>query len=289
MPAAEVEVDAEVVACLLSAQWPGWLGQDVTELAHGWDNVLFRVGEHQVARLPRRSLAVALLENEVRWLPHLAPRLPLPIPAPVFVGSPGCGYPWPWSLVNWIPGTPAGENPSLDPAICARTLGRFLRALHRPAPPEAPSNPFRGVPLADREEVTRLRTAQMSGEIEEAVILRVFDAALALPRHTTPFWLHGDLHPQNLLVENGRLSGVIDFGDLAAGDPATDLAVAWMMFRPAERLIFRSAYGIADDDAWGRARGWAVSLGLAYIANSADNPIMYRIGARTLAEAQRGG
>lgn len=284
MPPAEVDVSPDRVGHLLGSQWPGWSGQEITRLAHGWDNILFRVGREHVARFPRRSVAVALLENEVRWLPGLARILPLPIPTPIFVGGPAADYPWPWSLVPWIPGDSAAETSDLDLETCAGQLARFLGALHRPAPAEAPPNPFRGVPLAARDEATRGRASGMSDTIDAARAEQIWDAALDLPAHDGgPRWLHGDLHPHNLLVVEGVLSGVVDFGDITAGDPATDLAVAWSFLPLGLHDAFRDEYGGVDEATWGRARGWALSLGLAYLASSGDSPIMERVGRRALA------
>ncbi|MCI0543398.1 MAG: aminoglycoside phosphotransferase family protein [Actinobacteria bacterium] len=280
MPAAEVEVTAEQVSALLEEQWEGWAGQEVTPLAFGWDNFLFRVGEDHVARLPRREMAVPLAENEARWLPSLASGLPLPIPAPVLLGAPGQGYPWPWTLVPRIEGVSAATAGGIAYATCAGQLGSFLRALHRPAPREAPANPYRGVPLLQRDSGTRERIRDLVEDVEWA--LHIWGLALAAPESSERVWLHGDLHPHNLLISDGILSGVVDFGDVCGGDPATDLAVMWS-FLPAERHDrFVAVYGVDDPTLWARAKGWALSLGLAYVANSADNSVMAAVGERML-------
>src|SRR5215469_7503341 len=148
MPAAEVAISPDLVRRLLAAQQPDLAHLPVTMMTHGWDNVMCLVGGGLVARLPRREMAVTCLVNEQQWLPSLAPRLPLPVPAPLRVGGPGLGYPWPWSIVPFLPGRPAAQNPPTDPRDAAVSLGRFLAALHAPAPPDAPVNPFRGIPLA---------------------------------------------------------------------------------------------------------------------------------------------
>lgn len=282
MPPADVDVSAELVRRLLAVQHPDLTGLPPELLASGWDNVLFRLGSDLVVRMPRRALAAALAEHEQTWLPVLAPQLPLPIPAPVRVGHPGLGYPWRWSVVPYLRGEIAARAEFADPSDAAAALGAFLRALHRPAPGDAPANPFRGVALAQRDEAFRQRLAGLS-EIDADAVARVWSDALARPTWSRPaVWLHGDLHPANLLVHEGVLSAVIDFGDLTAGDPATDLAVAWMAFSAADRPVFRTAYGKADDDTWARARGWACGLALAFLAHSADNPLTAAIGARAL-------
>jgi len=285
-PAAEVDIDVTLVRELLAEQFPGLSPLPLVELASGWDNVIYRLGDDLVVRLPRRAASAALVENEQRWLPQLAPTLPLPIPAPVGSGRPGCDYPWAWSVCPWLPGETAALAAPVDLLETAQTLGRFLAALHQPGPDDAPANPYRGVPLASRSRSMDQRVEQMKAVIDGPAVRTCWEALLAAPLWSgPPLWLHGDLHPANLLVRDGRLCGVIDFGDITAGDPATDLAVAWMLFPPEVRPVFRSAAGGADDDTWTRARGWALSLGLAYLANSADNPTLERIGNRTLEAA----
>lgn len=259
-------------------------------MSNGWDNVVFRLGHELLVRLPRREMAARLVEHEQRWLPLLGPRLPLPIPAPVRVGRPDLRYPWPWSVVPFLPGSVAADTAPDDPRNAALRLGEFLAALHLAAAPDAPANPFRGVPLADRTDAVMRNLATVAATVDGDAVRREWDAAVEVPRWDgAPVWLHGDLHPANVLVHHGRISGVIDFGDITAGDPATDLAVAWMLLPARHYPTFRHAYSITgrpvarDDPLWARARGWALALSLAYLAHSADNPQLARIGARTLA------
>ncbi len=278
-PVAEADITAGLVRGLLADQHPDLADLPVEPLAHGWDNASFWIGKTLIARLPRRAVAAALVEHEQRWLPGLAPHLPLPVPAPARTGRPALGYPWPWSIVPYLPGR-AAVNSSLDHNDAASSLGAFLAALHAPAPPDAPANPFRGIPLAARRENDLRNLAAAGGLVDREAALRVQQDALdAKPWDGPPVWLHGDLHPANILVDQGRISGVIDFGDLTSGDPATDLSVAWML-----GVDFRDAYGRAsDEDLWRRARGWALAFGLVFSAHSADNPVMASIGRRTLA------
>jgi aminoglycoside phosphotransferase (APT) family kinase protein len=258
----------------------------LVEVASGWDNVIYRLGDSLSVRLPRREAAATLIEHEQRWLPAMADRLPLPIPAPVRVGRRGSGYPWSWSVCPWLEGATAADEPPHDAFVTARQLGAFLLALHTPAPPDAPANPYRGVPLPDRAQATQGRIEQMSEAFDATEVQRCWIELAATPGWTgPPLWLHGDLHPLNVLVHEGRLSAVIDFGDLTAGDPAADLSVAWMLFDPSARRVFRAAVGSVDDDTWQRARGWAVSLALAYLASSGDSPTLARIGRETIAAA----
>ena len=288
MPAAEVHVDAAVVRTLLAEQFPDLAGLPVRLLANGWDNVLYRIGEELVARLPRRRVAVPLIESEQRWLPELARDLPLPVPEPVGIGVPGAGYPWPWTVCRHLPGdsllalVDAGGRLA-DPVEEARRLGAFHRALHRPAAPDAPANPYRGVPLVERHDRLLGQLDDLGDAIDQAAAEAVWGDALTADTYDgAPLWLHGDPHPGNLLTDGATICGVIDFGDLTGGDPATDLAAGWLVFGPEARAAYREAAGV-DDDAWRRARGWALCMGVAMLTTSQDNPPYLRLGQRTVA------
>ena len=294
MPAADVEVSADLVRRLLADQHPDLGRLPVEFLANGWDNELYRVGDGLVARLPRRALGAQIITNEQRWLPGLAPRLPLPIPCPERTGVPACGYPYSWSVVPYLPGVPAAQASSFDPAAAAAAVGGFLGALHVPAPADAPANPFRGVPLAERAGIFAANLARIGGQVDRDAVLRAWVAALAAPGFDgVPVWLHGDLHPANILVNDGQVSGVIDFGDITAGDPASDLSVAWMLLPPGFHVSFWSAYqaagGRAGDALRARARGWALNLAIVFLAHSEDNPAPRQVGRRTLSTVLRRG
>ena len=286
MPSAEVEIDESLVRALLAEQFPELAALTIELVAEGWDNVVLRLGDDLCARLPRREVALPLIEHEQRWLPQLAARLPLPVPAPVHVGVPGSGYPWRWSICPWLPGTPAAIAPPDDLLETADRLAGFLTALHQPAPVEAPTNPVRGVPVEQRIEAWDTAMATLDLPTADATRVRTcWQRALdAAPFAGPRTWIHGDLHPANLLVEGGRLSAVIDFGDMAGGDPASDLASAWMLLdTPArQRLRERTSY---DDATWARAHAWAAGLGVVMLANSADNPVIRGVGERSLREA----
>jgi aminoglycoside phosphotransferase (APT) family kinase protein len=288
-PAAEVNIDEALVRALLQAQHPDLAHLTITRVASGWDNVIYRLGDDLCVRLPRRRSAAELIEHEQQWLPELAPMLPLRVPVPVRVGRPGAGFPWAWSVCPWLAGEIAATRPPDDAMATAEVLGRFLAVLHRPAPAEAPVNPVRGIPLAERSPIFHEHLARLGTVIDVAAVRACWhELATARPWAEPKFWLHGDLHPANLLVVNASLSAAIDFGDLTAGDPATDLAVAWMLLPPAAHTVLRDARGRVDDDLWARARAWALSWGVACVAHSVDNPMLARLGRPTLDAALAG-
>jgi aminoglycoside phosphotransferase (APT) family kinase protein len=282
-PAAEIHIDEALVRGLLRAQRADLAELPVRVVANGWDNAIARVGDEWMVRLPRRQMAAALIANEQRWLPELALRLPLPVPVPEFVGTPTADYPWGWSICRWLPGQSAADAPPHDQAAAAEVLGAFVHAMHQPAPSDAPANPFRGVALEARAAAVGARVAGLGSRIDAARTLGVWEALSATPPWTgAPLWLHGDLHPSNMLTLDGRLSAVIDFGDLTSGDPGTDMAVAWMMFDATHRPRFRAVLEI-DDHTWRRAAGWALNLSLAYLTGD-DSTSMPAIGSATLHE-----
>jgi len=286
MPSAEVAIDEALVRRLLQEQHEDLACRALVEAGEGWDNKLLRLGDDLLVRLPRRQAAADLIEHEQRWLPVLAPRLPVQVPVPIRVGRPGCGFPWAWSIVPWFAGQTAAETLSAPPAMALR-LCEFLAALHQPAPADAPLNPFR-TSLSTRSDVFVERLQRLGREIDQAAALKVWRAALGAARWGGPsVWLHGDLHPANLIVEHGELKAVIDFGDLTAGDPAVDLAVAWMLWPDHVGVMFtdmlhRAIYRV-DASTWRRARGWALFLGVAYQSSSLDNRRMASVGRRTIA------
>ncbi|HVK34245.1 MAG TPA: aminoglycoside phosphotransferase family protein [Microlunatus sp.] len=290
MPAAEIDISVDLVAALVEAQHPDLAGP-LRRVANGWDNVIFRLGEDLAVRLPRRAVAAALIENEQRWLAELAPRLPVPVPVPVRTGAPSDAFGWPWSITPWFVGDPLGRLALPDRRPYAATLGRFLACLHTPAAPDAPRNPVRGIPLAGRSEALsrQLETVPLDRRDE---LRRLWDRLVDTPEWPgPPRWLHGDPHPGNVLVHDGALAAVIDFGDLTAGDPATDLAVGWLAFDSSAREELRNQYAqdrSLDDDTWTRARGWALCLGVALIAHSDDEPVLAAVGHHALSEVLTG-
>jgi aminoglycoside phosphotransferase (APT) family kinase protein len=280
MPAAEVLIDVDLLGALVARQFPTLASCSIEIVANGWDNVVARLGDDLAIRAPRRSAGVALIDHECTWLPEIARRVPIAVPTPVHRGEPDHGFPWPWAIVAWVDGTAAdlaGPATTAD----ADTLADVLRALATPAPVSAPRNPYRGVPLADRAERVGEYLERIGGP-DHASLTAIWSDALAAPVHVgPPVWLHGDLHPGNLVVRDGRLAGVIDWGDLTSGDPAADLQVAWTWFGPDARARFLEAIA-CDPDTVRRARGNALAHGAATVASSADNPRMAAVGAATL-------
>ncbi|MGH8178263.1 MAG: aminoglycoside phosphotransferase family protein [Steroidobacter sp.] len=265
-PAAEIEVDVELVRALLRDQHPDLASLTITPFEPGWDNMMFRLGRELAVRLPRRELGAQLIVNEQRWLPGLADRLPLPVPAPLRIGDPGCGYPWRWSVVKWLPGGPADLIRLRADQACV--LAQFLKALHVGAPADAPRNPYRGVPLEARAAIVEDRMARLEQKsaLISSDIRTLWKTALDAPIDVGPTWIHGDLHPRNVLVESGRLSGVIDWGDVAQGDCATDLASVWMLLPdPSARRQSIDALARVSPATWRRARGWAILFGVTLL------------------------
>ncbi|MFF5532705.1 aminoglycoside phosphotransferase family protein [Streptomyces cinerochromogenes] len=272
---AGVLIDAALVRRLLAAQFPRWAGLPVRPVPRsGMDNATFRLGGELGVRLPRYAHWAGQVAREQRWLPRLAPQLPLPVPEPVAQGEPGEGYPYAWTVYRWLDGETVAPGSLTDPARAARDLAGFLTALRDIDPTGGPapeqSNAFRGLPLgAARDSVAddarvrpRIEALKRAGLVDAGLVTEVWEAALAAPAwDRPPVWIHGDLDAANLLARDGSLSGVIDFGTLAVADPAVDLVPAWKVLPAAACTAFREAVG-ADEATWARGRGWALAASL---------------------------
>lgn len=274
MASPEIELCAELVRSLVKDQHPDLADHPVTFGARGWDNQIWRLGDDLAVRLPwQTDAADALLLKEHRWVPILAAQLPLAVPVPQRLGMPSELYPHPWVVTTWVSGTPADRAPATPGEPAADALVAFLTAMHQPAPPEAPEGRSRGGSLNQVAESVSWQLDLMadlcaavegveSGSVPDPGAVRaIWDDAISAPEWTEPArWLHGDLHPANVLTTEGSICGVIDFGDLCAGDPALDLAAAWILLPDRESIDrFRSNHPLARESAtWRRARGWAV-------------------------------
>ncbi len=282
-PAAEVQIDVRLVRRLVAAQFPQWASLAVEPVeSAGWDNTIFRLGSDLAVRLPRRLVSAEHVSNEHQWLPLLAPHLPLPVPVPLGHGAPGEGYPWQWTVCPWLTGELAALERVTDTSLAALSLARFITALQAIDPADGPVHEFRGASLAAHDHNTRAAAALLQDSLDVNSVLTVWEAALAASIGQ-PVWMHGDLHPANLLVEDHELSAVIDFGLLGVGDSACDLTVAWTYLPADSRRVFRGALAV-DDATWCRGRGWALQFGLRAAAYSADNPVLGDIGRYTLGE-----
>jgi aminoglycoside phosphotransferase (APT) family kinase protein len=284
-PAAEVVVGVPLVRRLLRRQFPHLSRLAVRPVeSAGWDNMIYRLGPDLAVRLPRRSIGADQTEKEHQWLPLLGPRLPLAVPVPVGEGMPGEGYPWHWTVCPWLSGEVAAVAPVADMSQVAISLARFVRALQAIDPTGGPVSKFRGGTLASRDRVSQASAAALQDSLDVGPLLAAWEAAVAEPVWTgPPVWMHGDLHPANLLISKGELTGIIDFGLLGVGDPACDLMVAWTYLSADARQVFRDAMTV-DDPTWARGRGWALHLGLMAAAFSADNPVLGDIGRHAIAE-----
>jgi aminoglycoside phosphotransferase (APT) family kinase protein len=287
MHADEAATDAALVRRLLAAQLPQWADLPVALVdSYGTDHDVYRLGEHLAARLPRVAWAAGQAATEARWLPRLAPHLPLRVPVPLARGLPGEGYPFEWSVVGWLPGSDAnGTLADLDRA--ALDLAAFVTALRgvdtAGAPPRPPGR--RGGPLGEVDAQVRRSVTELGDRVDAAAVLRLWDDALAAPAWGgAEVWVHGDLLPGNLIVDGGRLSAVIDWGALAVGDPAADLQPAWVVFSGASRQRFRGALG-ADDASWRRGRGWSLFQAVSALPSYRQtNPDMVAQATRVLGE-----
>jgi len=286
----EFPVDAALVQALLSVQFPHWASLPIEPVrSTGTDNAIFRLGDALAVRLPRRASAAAGVEKEQTWLPRIAHHLPLAAPRLLGRGKPGCGYPFNWSVCSWLGGESAMHGQLKGCTQAADDLASYIRVLHGldtsggPAPGE--HNFWRGVPLAARDEYARTSIDALRGLLDVGLITAAWELALRVPAWSGPLvWIHGDIQASNLLVRDGRLTAVIDFGGLAVGDPACDLMVAWSMFSGEQRETFRTAVSV-DDATWARGRGWALSQAVValpyYLQSSAQ---IAGASLRTIAE-----
>jgi aminoglycoside phosphotransferase (APT) family kinase protein len=253
-------IDASLAHRLIERQFPQWSHLPIAGVElDGWDNRTFRLGSDLTVRLPTGDWYAQQVDKEHRWLPVLAPQLPLPVPVPVAKGEPDAVFRYPWSVYRWLEGEPAAAVGVGDPVAFATTLATFLNALSRVAGGPAPGhhNFYRGGPLATYEDETLHAIDTLGNEIPGDAVNRVWDDATASSWDGEPVWFHGDVAATNLLVRDGRLAAVIDFGSSGVGDPACDTVIAWTLLSGTSRARFRAALDV-DPDTWSRGRGWAL-------------------------------
>lgn len=280
----EIPMDVRLVERLLATQFPQWAHLPITPASpQGWDNRTFRLGTDMSVRLPSAAAYSLQVEKEHRWLPRLAPHLPLPIPVPLAKGMPAEGYPWHWSVYRWIEGDTARADRIGDMSAFATTLAHFLAALQRidaaGGPPPGPHNFFRGGPLPTYEGEARQAIAALGDTIDGDAATAVLEAALAATWRGSPVWLHGDVAAGNLLVSDGRLRAVIDFGCSGVGDPACDVTIAWTLLSGESREAFRAGLPV-DRATWARGRGWTLWKGLITLAEYIDTDPLKAAEAR---------
>jgi aminoglycoside phosphotransferase (APT) family kinase protein len=290
-------IDVGLARRLVAIQFPQWAHLSVTSVqVDGWDNRTFRLGDDLTVRLPTGPWYAEQVAKEQRFLPVLAPQLPLPIPVPVGRGEPALGYPYPWSIYGWLDGDVAQPQRIGDLREFAVDVAGFLTALRRVDPTGGPApgrhNFFRGGALATYDDETRRALDTLGPGVDRVVVTEAWETALAATWHGAPVWFHGDVATGNLLVRDGRLCAVIDFGTSGVGDPSCDTAIAWTLLSGPSRAAFVDAYA-ADPATWARGRGWTLWKALITIAPYADgDPAASRarhVLAEVLADHARAG
>ena len=292
MHADEIETDIGLVRRLLAGQFPQWADLAIEPVvSYGTDHDIYRLGDHSAARLPRIGWATGQASKEAEWLPRLAPHLPLAVPVQLAMGQPAEGYPFEWSVYKWLPGENAnGTIADLDQAAIG--LAAFVKALRQVDATDAPPRPplERGAPLAGLDEHARRSITELGDRIDGDAALRSWEESLSVSEWDgAEVWVHGDLLPGNLLVVDGRLSAVIDWGGLNVGDPACDLQPAWNVFADDSRTRYRAELQV-DDASWLRGRGWALFQAVMALPYYWDtNPGMIRQASHALTQVLADG
>lgn len=268
-------VDSATVRRLVADQFPQWEHLPIKPVRPGgWDNFTFRLGDEMLVRLPSAAEYALAVEKEHRWLPELARELPVPVPAPLGLGEPGAGYPFRWSIYNWLAGASADCSTITDPTEFAEDLADFLNALRSidtaGGPQPGIHNWYRGATLRTYDDATVSALNEVKGRVDVDVAAAAWAAALEARWDGVDVWFHGDLAAGNLLVDNGKLTAVIDFGTCGVGDPSCDLAIAWTLLTRSDRQLLRERLGI-DDATWARGRGWALWKSLRHLAGTLDD------------------
>ena len=281
----EIDISVSLVEKLIRKQAPQWADLPVAPVpSMGTDNALFRLGDTMQIRLPRIGWAVDNIDKEFTWLPQIAPFISVPITTALFKGNPIEDYPYHWAIYDWL----EGENPKPGCADCGRdfvaNITDFLKETRKIKLPDSPKA-ARGMPLINRDEVTRKALKELAGVIDTGLAARIWDNALEVPYwDKPPVWVHGDMLPGNILIKDGKLSGVIDFSCMGLGDPACDVIVAWNLLDAKRRMLFRDLLQI-DENTWIRGQAWALTQSLLILPYYKDtNPGLVEIANYTLGE-----
>ncbi|WP_210651376.1 aminoglycoside phosphotransferase family protein [Nocardioides sp. SYSU D00065] len=271
-PPERITVDLEIVRHLVARQFPQWSNLTVEPVDDpGWDNYTFRLGDDLSVRMPSAAQYALAVEKERQWLPRLAPRLPVPVPTVRGRGVPGSGYPFPWSIYDWLDGSTATTSGVADQLLLAEQLADFILSLRDIEAADGPQpgihNWYRGATLLTYDATARRALGALTDHIDVGRALDVWAAALAAPWDGVDAWFHGDLAAGNLLLRDGQLAGVIDFGTCGVGDPSCDLAVAWTLLAEPGRQVLKDRLRV-DDASWARGRGWALWKTLSGLASA---------------------
>jgi aminoglycoside phosphotransferase (APT) family kinase protein len=269
-----LQIDGALVGRLIAEQFPDWAHLPISPVGlGGWDNRTFRLGPGMVVRLPSGKQYAAAVAKEQKWLPFLAPRLPLPIPTPLAMGEPNDEYPWNWSVYSWLEGEVATPDRITNLDQFSSDLAHFLLSMQSIDPDGGPTRRLRGGSLDIWDEQARSAIKALTSKIDFELATEVWETALDAPFTRKPVWYHGDVAAGNLLVRDGRLRAVIDFGGTGVGDPACDMTIAWTFLTPESRTNFRRVL-VPDDAIWARGRGWALWKGMIVLAKIIEtNPI----------------
>ncbi len=281
----EIHIDVSLIKQILSAQFPQWANLPLLPVqSDGTDNVIYRLGPDKCIRLPRLPSAAEQIRKEQRWLPHLASKLPLAIPNVLGIGSPCEDYPWPWSVCRWIDGENAAITQISDLRQTVIDLATFIRSLHQIDSAGGPAS-RRGLPLSTQDHAVRNALKSHHNFINTAELREIWEECLQAPLwDKSPVWIHGDLLPANLLIQDGKLSAIIDFGLMGIGDPACDLIPAWSLLTSDTRDIFRTTLDV-ENATWERGRGWALSIALIILPYYWDtNPGLVAVAKRMISE-----
>jgi len=290
-PIAEVDITADLVRSLLEQQHPDLAGMPIHIMESGWDNVMVRIEEDLALRLPRRAIADSLILNEQKWLPFLSPKLSVPIPVPIRVGEPQDNYPFHWSVLPWLPGQAADQSP--PDGSEAGVLSQFLKELHEiELPDDHPKNPVRECALSEKQKDIERRMVNLKGQTDllTPTIMEVWNTALDTNIDCPKCWIAGDIHARNVLVDKGKITAFIDWGDMCGGDRATDLAAIWALLSTSQARQSATRTYRMSEATLKRAKGWAVFYGVFLLETGLkDTPRHAEMGRKVLQRLNEDG